>query len=305
MSGPGPRLSVVLRVVAGRDGIERCVDALRRQAGRDALEIITPVTEPEALELGPSLRAEVVLAPTAELPRGLARASAVHLRCDLGSAAGFDIARAPVIASLEDTAQPSADWFQAICEAHASWPHEVIGGPIDVEAGDAAAWAAFWLDFAPHVPPRERADVAGLSDVNASYKRHALMAVRDIWARGFNEFVVHRAFQARGYRFLMLPAAGVTLQRPSRAWSAVLAERFWWGRVFGAARREVLPTRSLAVRALAAPVLPALMAARVARRVVPRAVHRRRLLGAVPSLLACGAAWCGGELIGELTGEPF
>jgi hypothetical protein len=271
------------------------------------VEVIAPVSAAVARELSPECRSEIEVIEIAQEAgwQRLAPASALHALCDTGSARGLAVARGAIIASLEDTAQPTDTWVMAAVDAHASHPHEVIGGPIDVEAGDAAAWAAFWLDFRPYVPPQRLGEVGGLSDVNVSYKRSALLGARDVWQIYFNEFLVHGQLRARGCRFLMLPEMAVTLRRPRRPLSTVLAERYHWGRVFGAAQRAAMPASHTAAHVLAVPVLPALIASRVIRKAARHPQHAPRLRRGWPALMACSTAWCAGELLGQVTGRPF
>jgi len=307
MTESTPSLSVVLRVIEGTAGVERCVAALRRQAGRDEVEIIAPVSAHVAAQLSSACRAEIEILEIDDDVRwrDLAPASALHARCDAGSSRGLAAARAGIIASLEDTAMPSETWVRTVLDAHRRQPHEAIGGPIDVEAGGAAAWAAFWLDFRPYVPPQAPGEVGGLSDVNVSYKRQAIMAVQPAWRSEFNEYLVHGAFRAMGGRFLMAPGMAVTLRRPTRRLPVVLAERFHWGRVFGAARREAMPTSNTIAHVLAVPVLPVMVTSRVVRVTRGHPRHGRAPGGGWLALLACSTAWCAGELVGQVSGRPY
>jgi hypothetical protein len=302
-----PQLSVVLRVLLGADAIERCVRALRDQADARRLEVIVPVDAATADALSDWCRSVTLVIPIEEpaANRRLPPSSRIHRRCDVGSARGFDIARAPIIASLEDAAIVSSHWVDAILQAHAMRAEEVIGGPVDVAAGDTFAWAAFLLDFGRYLPPVDAGATRRLSDVNVSYRRQALMSTRHVWEDAYNEYLVHGALAAHGYRMWMAPACGVSLRRPLRNVSAVLRERYHWGRIFGAAYRTSTPWWRVAAHLAVAPAVPMVMSARVARIAGRHPEHRTMIPRALPQVFSCALAWAAGEVVGQVTGRPF
>jgi hypothetical protein len=102
----------------------------------------------------------------------------------------------------------------------------------------------------------------------------------------------------------LIPAASITLRRPARPARDVIVERWHWGRIFGAARRRSLPFVNILGYAVAAPILPAVLSARIVRLAMARPVHARRLPRAIPALVVLSLVWCAGELAGELTGRP-
>jgi hypothetical protein len=292
-----PALSVVLRVIEGPAGVERCVRELRRQAGVSMLEILVPIARADASRLSAACQAA---ATVLLLEDGPGDPMAIHYRCDEGTARGLARSRGRIIASLEDATEPSATWVQDVLAAHDAWPDEAIGGTVDVTTDHVAAWAAFWLDFWKHVPPQPEGPVDTLSDVNVSYKRAAILAAQPVWTTSFNEFLVHRDFAARGFRMRRIRSAAVRILRPRRSWSAVLAERYAWGRVFGIARRRAQPASQTVAQLIAAPLMPFLVAARIGVRAFARPSHRAMLLRGVPALMLCSAAWCFGEWMGAL-----
>jgi hypothetical protein len=223
-----------------------------------------------------------------------------HELFDLRRAAGLGQARGALVGMLEDRAPPASDWAAVMTRLHAALPHAVIGGPIATTAPDALNWAFYACDFTRYAPPQVSGPRDFVSDVNICYKRRALDATRALWGRKYNEVTVHWAL-ARAGETLYLNHEPLVYHRAHYAsLRRLIAERFDWGRLFGAVRAsEVGGVRRLVLVA-SAPLVPVLLLARLAR------AHARlgslgRMLQAAPVIAALQMAWVAGETWGYVT----
>jgi hypothetical protein len=165
-------------------------------------------------------------------------------------------------------------------------------------------WALYFCEYGAFMSPLSPAAAVLPSGINVAYPRSALELTRAIWEAAFHENEVHDALRGAGVRFGLVPEA--------RVWShlgfgfgAAMAHLFAGGRRFAAHRaaRERLPGRMFWT--LAAAAVPALLLARMARRIVGRRPGRLvHLLCGLPWVLGLLVAWSAGEMIGPLAPVP-
>jgi hypothetical protein len=148
----------------------------------------------------------------------------------------------------------------------------------------------------PPVPSGPTHEVAA---DNAVYRRDVLDRYPGAWQTGFWETEVHARFRANGCAILLDPRI-VVVHRHSLSPLTFSRQRFFHGRVFGAARFGAAPIITRAIRALAAPAAGATLTARIVGRVFARRRHRARLLASAPYLAWYVACWTAGETAGYL-----
>jgi hypothetical protein len=140
-----------------------------------------------------------------------------------------------------------------------------------------------------------------VSDVNIAYRREALLGVRAAWKDGYQEPTVHAALRSAGESLRLDPRPVVEQRRRGLRFLPLLAERWHWGRLFGAIRAAELGAAHRLAFAAACPLLPLLLWGRHLRD----RLSRRRLLGvfarATPAMLCLLVAWSFGEGVGYLT----
>jgi hypothetical protein len=211
--------------------------------------------------------------------------------------AGILESAGPIVALVEPWAIAAPAWGRAILEAHArTGDVAVVGGPVLYGgSGRAASWAEFLFEYGAFLPPMP-AVVSELPVNNVSYPRALLERFRTAWTGGFWKHFVHRRMREAGVRFIADPAAAVRHAREV-PFLKFCGERVQHGRAY-AARSESGPWR-----ALLAPLLPVLLASRIARTVWGRAGARNPLVRSLPFLLAAQGAWAFGEAVGCLTGD--
>jgi hypothetical protein len=176
-----------------------------------------------------------------------------------------------------------------------------VGGPLRLApAASALDAAVFFLRYSAflttHLPEgRTEGEIAG---DNAAYLLDDLRRDQATLRDGFWEVAFHRQLRERGKHLVGRRDAWAEFGH-AFPFGVIARHRFRHGREFAAARLAA-GSRSRAGLLLAAPLVPALLAARAVTRVRADAEHRGRLLTALPALLALAAAWAAGEAVGAV-----
>jgi hypothetical protein len=302
-----PALSVI--VVISSDTIssraevshlEGCLDALSRQQEAPAMEIIVPYhADVDGIEeLSARFRA-VIFAPVPSISiadrDGGGREHHDELR-----AHGLNIATGEVVALLEDYARPDPTWSANIVAAHRhSWA-AAIGGAIENGIDRTLNWAVYFCDFGKYQNPLPAGPAPFASDINTSYKRSALEAIRPLWSDSYREPVVNGALISRGHGLVLDPKIVVHHHRPDLGLSFALKERFIWGRSYAVARRMMIGDSRRYLYAALSLGLPILLLARMARTTLRRGRHFPAFARALPHLVPLLIFWSAGEMIGYL-----
>lgn len=199
------------------------------------------------------------------------------------------------------------------CIVPTTWAHALlhglahgdagVGGAIAVRGGTSIVdWAVFYLRYSAYLDAGRdgRRVVKDILGDNAAYRRDALERHRASFAHGFWELDFHERLKGEGETVAFVPGADVAFG-PSFPFASILAHRFAHGRHYGAWRVATGARPAWAIL-LGAPLVPALLLARIAARVLPRPAHRVRFAAAAPVLLALGVAWAAGEALGAAFG---
>lgn len=227
--------------------------------------------------------------------------------CPLGTltpvlwGAGFCLARGRIVAFTTDQLRVASTWARALLSALASGATGA-GGPIELGPGaDAATAAAYFVRFSGFSPriwpaPRRARDIPG---DNAAYPREAILRHADLLERGFWEVEFHRRFEAEGGILQMEPGARATLIGPV-PFAAMVTHRYRHAREFGSSRVKLHGERRIKLM-LFGPLVPFVLMARMAGRVLPASGERRLFLKALPWLALLSTAWAAGEAAGAMT----
>ena len=278
------RASVVVASFSGEAALRSCLDSLERQHG-DAEVIVSAAAEPDALV---NLRSSYAWA---EFVPAAPATTVFQLR-----ARGLARARGDIAVLLEDHCRVGEGWLEALLGA-VERGRGFAGGPVESGADAALAdFAQYLVEYGALMPPV--ADAGALLAVNAAYDRRALQSCAAVWAEGFHDNEVHDALRAAGQ--VPRVVAGATVRSHLR-WPLPLAmaHLFLGGARFGSYRRRQWGPAERVLRILAAPMVPAVLMARLASRLAgrrPRALPRFAL--ALPSVVCLVASWCAGELAG-------
>lgn len=297
------QLSILITVVSGKQAVRRCLSALRPQVESVAAEIIVPYDD-WSLDVG-ELKPEFPEVKFFRIANSVAATVPAHQHrlYDLRRAAGLAQTKAGVIAMTEDHAVPAADWVSRILAAHQR-PFAVIGGAIENGIDQPMNWALYYCDFGRYGSPLPAGEVEYVSDVNVSYKREALEAVRDVWHSEYHETTVHWTMKQRGIELRLDPALKVYQHRPPMTFANAFRERTEWGRVFAETRVAAIGFSQRMVYALTTPLLPAVLLARVAKHMLRQSRSLGQMAATLPLVAGLLFGWAWGEFLGYVSGAP-
>jgi hypothetical protein len=300
-----PVLSVVVTIASDTlhepsiDHLRQCLESLARQNNPPIMEVIVP-HQPGFTAIGqlgqefPAVR----FLEVCDLNRYTGRSGSREHHNEL-RARGVAAARGEIVALTEDHAVFDPDWSASIVEAHGK-PVEAVGGAIENAAPGLLNWAVYFREFGQYQNPVREKEAFGPSDVNASYKRSALAAIRDVWTDTFEEHTVNSAIQVSGRRTSFSSRIVVYQKRLNLDLASALKERWIWGRSYGTWRGLSGFTRF--VWAGISPVLPVVLVVRAAATIARKRRNRGVFLKALPLLILITTAWCAGEMSAYLTG---
>ncbi|MEP6690217.1 MAG: glycosyltransferase [Gemmatimonadaceae bacterium] len=288
-------LSIVIgSSIEGGGAVATCVASVAAACAGLRAEII--VVEPSATGSAPSSAGG-----DADLQDSytLLRAPANSLTPQLW-ARGLAACRGPVVAFTIAQCVVERHWARALLDAVAAGA-TVAGGGLELHADTYPAdWGIFFLRYSAFrsevdSPSRGVADLPG---DNSAYRRDALDRCADALRDGLWEIDVNRRILANGGRLVRASNATIRFRGPT-PFGPMMRQRFAHGRHSGATRvaAGVRPKWQVI---LAAPLVPLVMASRIARRA--RRADRRRLILSLPWILAFASAWSAGEACGAVAG---
>jgi hypothetical protein len=287
-------LSVVVAHTDPEARLSRALAALEATCRGLSTEVI--VAQPVARAADP--------APRSDLPVTTLQVAGDPLVPQLW-ACGAESARGTYVAFTLSNCEVSAGWAHEILRAFADGA-DGVGGPL-VRAPELGMLdrAVYYLRYSAFTPARMRdATISGeIAGDNAAYRRSALEAHRDVIAQGFWEVLFHDALRKSGGTLCTRKAAAATFRGGVR-FSTILAHRFAHGRHFGAWRVVHGQRRPWQIL-LAAPVVPALLLLRAAKRMVPISSERRPFCTCLPLIGVVAAAWSAGEAVGAIRGATL
>lgn len=300
-----PALSVI--VVISSDTIARradvshlegCLEALSLQLDAPAMEIIVPHHQDvDGIE---ELSARFASVAFVAVPASISdRRGGGREHHDVLRAHGIKFASGDVIALLEDYARPDPTWSANVVAAHRR-PSAAIGGAIENGIDRPLNWAVYFCDFGKYQNPLPAGPAPFASDINTSYKRAALEAIRPLWGDSYREPVVNGALISRGHGLVLDPKIVVHHHRPDLGLSFALRERFIWGRSYAVARRMIIGDSKRYLYAALCLGLPFLLLARMARTTLRRRRNFTAFFRALPHLAPLLIFWSAGEMIGYL-----
>jgi glycosyltransferase involved in cell wall biosynthesis len=289
-----PTLSVVIGCHNAAGVIEECLQALRAQTPPGIHQVIVADSSTDGTDRIIRDRfPEVTLLHFTEaltLPQLRARAIAQ--------------ARGDVIAILDPYSIADRHWSAALTRQHQLRPNPVIGGTVELyEASrqDCLSWAQYLNEYGMFMPPMPQGPIEILAGSNVSYKRKSLeggtpSARDEFWKTFVNDHV-----RAGDLPLWLAPSATVALRKPI-PFGSFLRTRFDHGRCYAGMRREHLAPSERWLRALTAPLLPALFIWRWGKRYFSKGRYRTRFVSTLPLQLLLFGNWAFGEMIGYVAG---
>lgn len=302
-----PEISVIVTFLDGGEVLRHFLCALTvEQIDPPCLEILLPYDDsiPEAVEIAaefPSVQTINIGMP--ETVRPIDTAAGQHELYDRRRAAGLHLARAPLIAILEDRAPVRSNWARNVVKLHKELPWGAIGGAIECAPSDLLNWAFYVCDMGRYGLPFTNGPRKWISDVNVSYKRKVIDDTRSVWDTRFNEARVHWEMLRRGETLYLSSELIVDYRTPYTSLGGVLPERFGWGRLFGSVRAlEMSPVSRLA-HILLSPLIPLRLFLRHGATQA-RQGNLARFVMASPFVAALLVGWTSGEVWGYITKRP-
>jgi hypothetical protein len=268
--------------VLDQDGIERA-EVVVLDCGRPGLEPLRRVDDPA-----------VRLVPRPE------RGAFGALRADL-----VRLARAPIVAFVEEHVEVLPGWLAGIEDALSSGEYAAAGGevhPLNPGVGISDLVAAMnYVRWQPPARRRERADV--IVGHNAAYRRDDLLAFGAELDRLLgSEVVLQRALVERGRPLLVDPAIRIA-HRNETTVRSICRGYYLWNVSFGEtwARTEQWSTARRAAQVAGVPWWVARRVTQMLREAQPES--RRVLLRKFPALLAAQTSGAAGIAVGCTLGD--
>jgi hypothetical protein len=290
-----PTVSVVVASAADGQFLLRCLDSLTGQAKDQGAEVI--VTDRCGAIRCEQIRARYPDIQVVPHP-GDDRPSVPMLRAE-----GVDVAKAPIVAVIEEHCVAPANWIETIrAEFHDD--DDAIGGPIlDDDFRRIRDWVVYFSEYHNDLPPWPEGRRIWLNDANAAYRRTRLEEHRETLGDSYWAITLHPQLAGSGASMRAAPSMGVAHTGPFD-YGYYLRQRYLLSRVWGGTQRHRV---SLAVRLahiLALPIFPLFLLTRIARRVYASndARLRNRFWRAVPLLLPVVITFSWGEWLGYLVG---
>jgi hypothetical protein len=220
-----------------------------------------------------------------------------------GRALGVRAARARYVHIGETHAFPHPDWAERIIESLDETWTAIVSGLENANANGAISWANLLTDYGPWLAHLPGGEIGSTPPYNTAFERSfALQAVdvsEDAFSGGYDLMALLRD---GGHRILFQPAARIDHVNVSRA-SQWLGQRYTAARARAGLRCRDWPKSRRLAYALATPLIPVILAARLARPLLAaeRAWRLPRLTA--PAMLVGLAAAACGELTAFITGE--
>lgn len=211
---------------------------------------------------------------------------------------GVRAAQAPIFACLTTEFTVHPDWARTLLVVLANGTVGAAGAIALAPRSGITAGAVYLLRFSAFLPrggagPRVTENIPGDT---AAYRRDAVVAFPDLLAQGFWELEFHRRFVAQGDRLLAVGEALATFDS-DRELRAALLLRVRHGYQFGITRvmrHRHNPWRLL----LFAPLVPAVLLARIFRRTAKAPQSWWLAIRSLPVLAILSLGWAYGEAAG-------
>jgi glycosyltransferase involved in cell wall biosynthesis len=290
--GEADTLSVVIASKVGPPFIDGCLASLEAEARELGAEVI--VVACGTADYARRIRdrfpwARVLHRPGPEGVPGLRR----H---------GVEQATGDIVAVIEEHCRAAPDWLHRALAAHRGGDYGAVGGPVGDHAYKRLRdWVVYFCEYNGALPPARGGEATQLSAVNVAFKRRLLLEHPRLLDDSFWAVPWGPALRDRGVKLLSVADMLVYHCGPF-PFGYYLRQRFWFSRAYAGARARALPAwRRLAYLA-AAPLVPALLFVRMARRVWEKRCHVGKFLRSAPLLLSVLPVYVAGEWVGYCVG---
>ena len=287
-----PPVSVVIASIVGPPFVDACLASVREQSEKIGAEVIVVVCGPPE-----SASRLARLFPWIRVVHQPRRDSIPQLRRQ-----GVEVARAPLVAIIEEHCAAAPGWLDSVLQAHASGNWAAVGGPVvDDSYNRLRDWVVYFCEYNGSLPPVNSGETYNLNGANIAYRKDVLSAHHDLLGAGYWEASLHPVLFREGAKFLSVPEMVVHHRGPFN-YIYYLKQRFWFSRAFAGHRSRNLSLPHRAAYLLAAPVIPALLLARMSRRVFEKRCRLAKFAQTLPLIVPALTVYVAGEWVGYLAG---
>ena len=285
------RISVVIASKVGSPFIEQCLDSVKLQA--DALNAEVIVVIPQGETYASRIADQY---PWARVVRS-AETKVPALRRH-----GVEESSGDLIAVIEEHCSAKEDWLATVISALESGEYSAVGGPVvDYNYDKLRDWTVYFCEYNGALPPFAAGETGNLNDANIAYPRSVLMEHKSLLDDGYWPMTLHGTLLASGHKMLSVPGM-VVYHRGPFPYRYYLGQRFLFSRAYTGVRAQNKSALWRLIYLVAAPVLPAVLLARIALRVFSKRCHIGKFILALPLTIIALVVLVAGEWIGCLLG---
>jgi glycosyltransferase involved in cell wall biosynthesis len=284
-----PRVSIVIASIVGPPYVDDCLDSVESQAkdsGAEAIVVACGSPEYASRIAGKYPWVKVVHCAERESVSALRRR-------------GVQAASGDIVAIIEERCLAAPNWLRRAVQAigrHGG----VVGGPVAPCAYTRLRdWVVYFCEYNHCMPPWQEGGVHALGTANIAYSRALMLEYAEQLEDGHWESCLHPRLWAEGIRF-HAAAAMVVQKRGQFNYRYYLRQRYWFSRAYAGARG--LPASHKVLYLLASPLLPLLLLARTAQRVIKKNCHVDKFILSLPLLMPVMIVYVAGEIVGYLAG---
>ena len=221
----------------------------------------------------------------------------------VGRALGVRAARAPYVHIGETHAFPHPDWAEHLIESLDETWTAIVSGLENANADGPISWANLLIDYGPWLAHLPGGEIDSAPPYNTAFDRSFALEAVNVSEEAFSGgYDLVALLREGGHRILFQPAARIDHANVSfaRHW---LGQRYMGARARAGLRSRDWPLARRVAYAMAAPLIPVILAVRLARPMVAaeRAWRLPRLTA--PAILVGLAAAACGEFTAFITGE--
>jgi hypothetical protein len=289
-SSTSRRISVVVASKVGEPFLGMCLDSVRAEAEQLSAEVVVVAHGEHAADLG------------ARYPWVRVVDSGRVSQVPAMRRIGVEAASGDLIAVIEEHCSAARDWLRVALAALGGSDYAAVGGPIvDHDYERLRDWVVYFLEYNGSMPPAPDCETPDLNDANIVYRRDVLMRHVALLDEGYWPMHLHPALVAGGVRMRSVPGMVVHHRGPFD-YGYYLGQRFLFSRAFAGVRaRSQSAWRRLAYL-VAAPLVPALLLARMALRVWQKRCRVGKFVLSTPLLVPALVVFVAGEWLGILLG---
>jgi glycosyltransferase involved in cell wall biosynthesis len=286
------KISVVIASKVGPPFIDQCLDSLRSEVA--SLDAETLVVTPRDAQY---IRRLELKYPWVRVIHEAAASGVPALR-----RRGVEEANGEYVAIIEEHCSAAPDWLRQALAAFGQGSYAAVGGAITDYGYDRLRdWVVYFIEYNGSLPPVAAGVTHSLNDANIAYPRRLLLEHRQLLDDGYWPMTLHPTLAARGEQFLSVPEM-VVYHRGPFDFFYYLHQRFLFSRAFAGVRaRHQSPARRLAYL-VAAPIVPLMLIARIAKTVFSKRHRVPEFLRTLPLIVPAVTVLVAGEWIGCLLG---